>query len=151
MEETKEKEGQLEFNAARAFMENEHKSIITTYRRDGAAQMSIVVSGPHNGHVVFVVRGDTAKLANLRRDPRCTVLNVRPDWSAYAVVEGNATLHTWENTEKPLLQPLLRDAFRACGGGEHSDWEEYDRVMEKERRAVVMVSPDRVYGFVRSG
>ena len=138
----------MDFNDARAFIEQEHRSIIT-FRRDGKAQMSIVVSGAYQGHVVFVVRGSTAKLANLRRDPRCTVLNVRPDWSGYVVVEGMTRLRTWDNTDRAALGPLLRDAFRACGGGEHSDWQEYDRVMEEERRAVVLLRPDRVYGFVR--
>jgi len=42
------------------------------------------------------------------------------------------------------LRVLLRDVFTAAGGT-HDDWPTYDRVMAEERRAVVMIAPDRVY------
>ena len=132
----------------RSFMESQHMGVVTTFRKNGAAQMSILASGYYDGSAVFVVRGNTAKLANLRRDPRCTVLTVRPEWSEYAVVEGQAEIHSWDNTDPEELRLLLRDAYRACGG-EHPDWDEYDRVMKEEERAVVMVRPNHAYGFWR--
>jgi hypothetical protein len=39
---------------------------------------------------------------------------------------------------------LLREVFEAAGG-QHDDWDEYDRVMAAERRVAVLVRPDRVY------
>jgi hypothetical protein len=39
---------------------------------------------------------------------------------------------------------LLRDVFTAAGGT-HDDWPTYDRVMAEERRAAVMIAPERVY------
>ena len=42
------------------------------------------------------------------------------------------------------LRLLLREVFAAAGGN-HDDWDEYDRVMAEQRRAVVMVEPSRVY------
>jgi hypothetical protein len=33
----------------------------------------------------------------------------------------------------------------SAAGGTHADWDEYDRVMDRERRAVVLVTPARVY------
>jgi len=131
------------------FLKRQHTGVVTTFGRDGAAQMSIVKCGAYEGGVVFVVRGNTAKLANLQRDPRCSVLTVVPDWSGYAVVAGRVELRTWSNTDPEQLRLELRDAFRACGGGEHPGWEEYDRVMQEERRAIVLVRPQRVYGFWR--
>ena len=112
--------------------------------------MSILLSGVMGDSVVFVVRGATAKLANLRRDPRCSVLALDTDWSGYITVEGAATLRAWDGADPEEQRILLREAFRACGGGEHSDWEGYDQVMREERRAVVFVKPTRVYGFHRS-
>jgi hypothetical protein len=38
----------------------------------------------------------------------------------------------------------LRDAFRAAGG-DHDDWDTYDRVMADERRTVIVITPTRVY------
>ena len=136
----------MEFAEAQSFLETYHRGVVTTFRRSGAAQMSILACGPYMGAMTFVVRGNTAKLANLRKAPRCTVLTVSPDWRGYVVVEGTSTIHGWDNTDAAPLQLMLREAYTACGGGEHPDWEEYDRVMKEERRAVVMVQPQHVYG-----
>ena len=42
------------------------------------------------------------------------------------------------------MRLLLRDVFRAAGGN-HDDWDTYDRVMAQERRAAVLIAPSRVY------
>jgi hypothetical protein len=46
------------------------------------------------------------------------------------------------------LRRLLRDVYVAAGG-DHDDWDEYDRVMAAERRTAVLVVPGRVTGVVR--
>ena len=135
----------MEFAEALPFLESNHRGVVTTYKRSGAAQMSILLCGPYRGTMSFVVQGSTAKRANLKRDPRCAVLTVKHDWSGYVVVTGQATVHDWDNTDPEELRVMLREAFSACGG-EHSDWEEYDRVMKAEQRAVVMVHPEHVSG-----
>ena len=135
----------MEFSDAVLFLQENHRSVVTTFRRSGAAQMSILVAGPYQGCIAFVVRGDTVKLANLRRDPRCTVLTAKSSWSGYVVVEGRATIHGWEDTDHEELRLMLREVYTAAGGS-HDDFEEYDRVMKAEGRVVVMVVPDHVYG-----
>ena len=137
----------MEFREALPFLQDHHRAVVTTFGKSGLAQMTIVAGGPYQDKMAFVVRGGTVKLANLRRDPRCTVLVVRPDWSRYATVEGGATTHRWDNTDPEELRLLLRQAFKAAGGT-HEDWDEFDRVMREEQRAVVLVSPERVYGRV---
>ena len=57
------------------------------------------------------------------------------------------TIRDWENTDHEALRLARRKAFKACGG-DHSDWDEYDRVMKEDRRAIVVVKPDHVYGQV---
>ena len=133
----------------RPFMEEHHRGVVTTFRKNGGAQMSILVTGLYQENVVFVVAGNTAKLANLKRNPRCTVLAAKADWSGYAVIEGTAKISSWDNMDPEALRLMLRNAYRACGGGEHPDWNEYDEVMKQERRAVVMVTPERMYGMWR--
>ncbi len=137
----------MEFSEAVPFLQAEHNAIVTTIGPAGNAQSTIVRAGPHEGKMAFVVRGATVKLKNLGKNPRCTVLTVKPDWSRYATVEGNATTHRPDNTDAEELRLLLRAAF-AAAGGTHDDWDEYDRVMHEEQRAVVLVTPDRVYGRV---
>jgi hypothetical protein len=45
------------------------------------------------------------------------------------------------------LKHALRDVYRSASGGkEHPDWDDYDRSMVEDKRAAVVVVPDRVYG-----
>jgi hypothetical protein len=71
------------------------------------------------------------------------------DWWGYVVLEGHALVLSSHNTDAQELRLALRDVYRAAGGGEHPDWNEYDEVMKQERRAVVMVTPERMYGMWR--
>ena len=139
----------MDFEDVRAFMESNHPGVITTQQRNGASQVSIVVCGAYQGNAAFVsVRGNSAKVRNLRRNPHCTVLSVTPDWRRFAVVEGQATLSDAGNTDAEELRVLLREVYRACGDKDHPDWEEYDRAMVQQEAVVVLVKPDRVYGRV---
>ena len=138
----------MDYEEARRFMEANHRGIVTTYRRSGTPQMSILLAGPFRGGAAFVAREATAKVNNLRRDPRCAVLTVSAGWSSYVVVEGTAEVLSWDNTDHEELRLLLREVYGACGG-DHPDYEEFDRVMREERRVVVIVRPGSVYGLVR--
>ena len=80
----------MTYDEALPFLKANHQAVAVTFRRDGAAQTSIVTCGPYRGGVAFTTTGDRAKLANLRRDSRCTILVSRRDWSAYITVEGRA-------------------------------------------------------------
>ena len=71
----------MDFEQARPFLENNHRGVVTTFQRNGAAQSSIVVCGAYQGYMALVsVQGKSAKVRNLRRDPRCwiTVLAYTP-------------------------------------------------------------------------
>ena len=43
------------------------------------------------------------------------------------------------------LRLLLREIFTAAGGT-HDDFDEYDRAMAADRRAAVLITPERVFG-----
>ena len=140
----------MEFEDVRPFLENHHRGVIGTRRTKGATHSSIVVCGAYRDQAVFVsVRGSSAKVRNLRRDPHCTVLAVTDDWRSYAVVEGTAQLFDARNTDREELRVMLREAYQACGDADHPDWEEYDGAMVKQDAVVVLVRPERVYGLVR--
>ena len=140
----------MEFEDARPFMETNHRGVIHTIQRNGAIQTSIVVCGAYQGNAAFVsVRGNSAKIRNLRRNPTCTVLSVSTDWRGYVAVEGQARLMDARNTGAEELRLLLREVYRACGDKDHPDWEEYDRVIREQDAVVVLVPPERVYGMLR--
>ncbi len=136
----------MSFEDWRSFFEEHNNAVITTFRRNGAAQTSVVNAGAYKEGVVTVLIGSSAKLKNLARDPRCTVIVVSGNWGEWAVIEGKVEITDWDNTDHEKLRLELRDAYRACGGGEHPDWEEYDRVMKEDRRAIVLIKPDHAYG-----
>jgi hypothetical protein len=125
---------------------------VSTLRNDHTIQSTVVNAGvldhPLSGVPVvgLVVRGGTRKLDNLRERRRATV-TIRAGWE-WATAEGPVEL---AGPDDPLtgvagdrLRRLLREIFTAAGGT-HEDWDTYDRVMAAERRAAVLLSPDRVY------
>ena len=137
----------MEFEDVRAHFENNHRGVITTFQANGAGHSSIVVVGAYQGNAAFViVRGNSAKTRNLRRDSRCTVMSVSDNWCTCAVVEGQATLMDYHNTDPEKMRVELREVFRACGDKEHPDWEEYDQAMVEQDAVIVLVNPERVYG-----
>jgi PPOX class probable F420-dependent enzyme len=127
-------------------------AVISTVRADGTVQASLVNVGllPHPAtsqpSLGFTTYGKV-KLANLRARPQLAV-TFRNGWQ-WATVEGSAELAGPEDAQPWLadgdqLRLLLREVFTSAGGT-HDDWDEYDRVMADERRAVVLVAPTRVY------
>ena len=137
----------MEFEDVRSHFENNHRGVITTFQANGAAQSSIVVCGSYQGNAAFViVKGRSAKPRNLRKDARCTVMSVSDNWRPCAIVEGQATLMDYRNTDPEKMRVELREVFRACGDKDHPDWEEYDQAMVKQDAVIVLVKPERVYG-----
>jgi PPOX class probable F420-dependent enzyme len=126
--------------------------VVSTLRADGTIQSSLVNAGvlshPLTGEpvVAFTSRDGSVKLANLRARPRAT-LAARTGWE-WAAVEGPVEIagpsDALPGFDPAALPALLRDVFTAAGGT-HDDWPTYDRVMAEERRAAILVSPQRVY------
>ena len=130
----------------RAFASQNHQAVLTTFRKDGGAQMSIVAAGPYRDGVAFTTTADRAKLANLRRNPRCSLMVSQRDWWGYVVLEGRAELISPGVSDPDELRLSLREVYTAASGQEHPDWDEYDQAMRDEVRSVVIVVPERIYG-----
>lgn len=130
--------------------------VLSTLRGDGTIQSSVVNAGvlghPLTGQPVvgMVIRGGTRKLGYLRARPRATAV-IRSGWE-WVAAEGPAELAGPEDpmpgVDAERRRLLLREIFGAAGGT-HEDWGTYDRVMAQERRAAVLLSPDRIYSNPR--
>ena len=129
-----------------SFLRENHRAVLTTFRKNGAGQMSVVLCGLYGDGVAFTTPANRAKLINLKRDPRCTLLVSQPDWWGYVVLEGYARLMSPESADAEELRMALRDVYRAASGSEHPDWEEYDQAVRDERRSAVTIVPEHVYG-----
>jgi len=133
-------------DSVRTFLKENQRAVLTTFRKDGGLQMSIVSCGLYRDGSAFTTTADRAKLINLKRNPKCALLVSKPNWFGYVVLEGDAQILSSENTDPEELRMALRDVYRAASGGsEHSDWDEYDEAMVNERRAVVLIEPQRVF------
>ncbi len=128
------------------FATQTHRGVLTTFRRNGATQISIISCGPYRDGIAFTVTETRVKLKNLRRDPRCSLMVSNENWWGFVVLEGKATILSVDNTPTDELRDALRDAYRTGSGGEHSNWEEYDQAMKDDRRSVIIVVPDHIYG-----
>jgi len=126
-------------------------AVVATARADSSVQSSLVNAGvldhPITGEpsVAFVTYGP-AKLGNLRARPQLAV-TFRSGWT-WATVEGRAELIGPDDLNPQIdaerLRVILRDIFVAAGG-QHDDWDAYDRTMVEQRRVAVFVSPTRIY------
>ena len=128
------------------FVSANHQAVLSTFRRDGAAQMSIVTVGQYGDGAGFTTTEDRAKLHNLARNPRCSLLVSKPDWWGYIVLEGHARLLRRGESDETELRDALRGIYRGASCQEHPNWDEYDQVMIDDRRAAVIVVPERIYG-----
>lgn len=124
---------------ARDFISKNHRVVMATIRADGMPQMSNVAQAYLDGYIEISTRESSAKVKNLRRDRRCTLLVLGDEsWYQYAVVYGHA-----EIIDLPEAAPELRRIYEAIAG-KHPNWEEFDQSMRDEQRVVLRISMDRV-------
>ncbi|MDG2428394.1 MAG: hypothetical protein P8M16_08205 [Acidimicrobiales bacterium] len=128
-------------------------AVVSTVRADNSVLSSVVNCGlvdhPETKApaVAFVSGGSAARLAHIGRGSWATIA-VRRGWQWVSVsgpvdVLGPETLDDGFTSED--LRLLLRRVF-AAAGGEHDDYEEYDRAMAAEGRVALLVAPNRILG-----
>ncbi|MGP3921936.1 PPOX class F420-dependent oxidoreductase [Streptomyces sp. 8N616] len=121
--------------------------VLATIKSDGRPQLSPVMPfyDQEAGVIYVSMTEGRAKTANLRRDPRATLEVTSPDGGAWATAEGTATL-TGPGTDPhgPEVEALV-DYYRIAAG-EHPDWDEYRSVMVSDRRVLMAMTVDHVYG-----
>ena len=128
------------------FLRNNHDAVLTTFRRNGAAQMSIVTVGALEDGVAFTTTENRAKLRNLIRNPRCSILVSGPSWRPYLVLEGYAQIISQRNHDKELWLQTLRKIYTSASGKNHPDWDDYDEAMIRDKRVGVKIVAEKLYG-----
>ena len=126
-----------------------HQSVLTTLRRNGRPQLSNVVHAVDDEGVLRVsTTADRAKYANLRREPWAALKVDAGSFWSYAVLEGPVALSAVAAAPDDDAVEELVALYRAISG-EHDDWDAYRAAMVAERRVVVRLRPDHVYGSLR--
>jgi len=128
------------------------RGVLTTIKRDGRPQLSVV--GHHYDEARLTlhvsVTDGRAKTRNLRRDPRASYFVGTASGSGYVVAEGTASLSEVTTAVDDATADALVGLYRSLAG-EHPDWDEYRAAMVAERRLVLALPVDRVYGWVQPG
>ncbi|ANZ14737.1 PPOX class probable F420-dependent enzyme [Streptomyces noursei ATCC 11455] len=121
--------------------------MLATIKSDGRPQLSPVMPFyDREADLLYVSMTEgRAKTANLRRDPRAALEVTSADGGSWATAEGTVTL-TGPGTEPhgPEVEALVR--YYRLAAGEHPDWEEYRSVMVSDRRVLMTMTVDHVYG-----
>jgi PPOX class probable F420-dependent enzyme len=122
-------------------------AVLATIKSNGLPQLSPVTAFyDQDAGVIYVSMTEgRAKTANLRRDPRAALEVTSSDGWAWATAEGAVTL-IGPGTEPhgPEVEALV-DYYRSAAG-EHPDWDEYRPVMVSDRRVLMTMTVERVYG-----
>jgi PPOX class probable F420-dependent enzyme len=129
------------------FLHDNPQGVLTSFRRNGMPQLSIVTVYPRDGGVGISITENRMKFKNLLRDPRCSVLVSHADWwSGFLVFEGRAEMVHSGNADPAALRQARRYIFSATTRRRSADWDEYDRIAEADKRVALIVRPDHVYG-----
>ncbi len=128
------------------FVRPRHHGVLSTFRRDGWPQSSLVSMGlSSDDHIVVSTYPERAKVHNLRRDPRASVVVMSDDFGGeWVQVDGAA-----EVVDMPEALDGLVDYFRVISG-EHPDWDEYRTAMKRQGKSLIRVSIDR-WGPIAKG
>lgn len=134
----------MDLAQARQFLNEHHRAVLTTRRRDGRLQLSPVTVGVDGAGRAIVSSRETAyKTRNLHRDPRASLcVFVDGFFGPWVQVDGTA-----EVVSLPEAMELLVDYYRRVAG-EHPDWADYRQAMARERRVLIRITiedagPDR--------
>lgn len=130
-----------------ALLADTRLGVLATIKASGMPQLSPVTPYYDRGaETIYISMTEgRAKTANLRRDPRAALEVTSADGRSWATAEGPARL-TGPGTDPngPEVDALV-EYYRAAAG-EHPDWDDYRAVMVADRRVLLTLTVERVYG-----
>jgi PPOX class probable F420-dependent enzyme len=127
--------------AQRAYLAGRQLAVVATGRRDGSPQQSMATYFFDGTHILISITRDRAKYANVRRQPRVSVLVA--DGRRQLVVYGTAEAIEGVERDRPIMairehqgDPLPADY----------DLERFSRRLDELGRVVLRITPERVLG-----
>lgn len=129
----------MDLDQARDFLHRHHRAVLATNHPSGRLQLTPVSVGvDEQGRAVVSTRETARKTRNVARDPRVS-LCVMTDafFGEWMQVDGEA-----EIVHLPEAMELLVDYYRRISG-EHPDWDDYRRAMQRERRVLLRIRLSR--------
>jgi PPOX class probable F420-dependent enzyme len=130
-----------------ALLTESRLGVLATIKSDGRPQLSPVTpTYDREAGIIYVsITEGRAKTANLRRDPRAALEVTSADGWAWATAEGTVALTGPGTDPNGAEVEALVEYYRAAAG-EHPNWDEYRAVMVSDRRVLMALTVDKVYG-----
>ena len=132
-------------NAAQDQFLSDHRwAVLTTLRKDGQPESSVVAYAREDDTLIVSTPGTTFKRRSLDRDPRatlCVVSNSEP--FNFVSVEGRVAVETED------LVDGTRKVFAAIADAGYSEPENLARWLEAQQRVLLRLHPERVTGVIR--
>jgi PPOX class probable F420-dependent enzyme len=122
---------------------------LAAVKKDGRPQLSMVnfALDPQGRTARISVVDGRAKVANLRRDPRASLLVTSGDGWSYAVLEGDAEFSPVASATDDATVEELVELYRTIRGEEHPDWDDYRQAMVRDHRLILRIHVTRAYGL----
>ena len=139
----------MEWQEALPLLRENHTGVAISVTPKGRAHSTIVSTAVLDEKIGFASRGWTVKVKNIQRTGRATVTVVKLDNRRYVTVEGPASIEPWQDSPAHLKR--LKDLYTAMGRPPKGTDEEFAKQMREEQRNIVLVTPERLYGSLRSG
>ncbi len=139
----------MDWKEALPLLQENHTGVAISVTPKGRAQSTVVSTAVLDGKLGFASRRHTVKLKNIERTGRATVTVIKLDSRRYVTVEGLASIEPWQDT--PAHIKRLRNLYVAMGRAPKGTDEEFAQQMRDEERSLVLVTPERLYGSLRSG
>jgi PPOX class probable F420-dependent enzyme len=121
---------------------------LMTVQPDGRPQASVVSYAFDRATrtLRISVTESRVKTRNLRRDARASFMVVHPEMHSWVVGEGTAALTPPAAAPDDPTTEAMVALFREVMG-EHPDWPGFRAAMVAERRVVVTIPVDHIYGL----
>lgn len=139
----------MEWKEALPLLQENHTGVAISVTPKGRAQSTVVSTAVLDGKLGFASRPHTVKVKNIERTGRATVTVIKLDTRRYVTVEGLASIEPWQDTKAHIKR--LKDLYVAMGRAPKGTDEEFAQQMRDEQRNLVLVTPERLYGSLRSG
>lgn len=133
-----------------AILTSSNLGTLSTIRRDGRPQLSNVnyCFDVERRLIRMSLTDGRAKVANMRRDPRASLLvNANSGWQ-FAVADATVELSAVAESRDDETVEELIEVYRVIRGEEHPDWDDYRRAMVEDRRLVGRLHVTHLYGKV---
>lgn len=131
----------MDLEEAREFVREHHRAIFCTYRRDGTAQLSPVLAAiDEHGYLEISSNEPRAKVRNLRRDPRASVLVMTEKFfeRRWIQLDGPAEIVPWPDAEPGLLGHEER-----TGGERPADLDAWQEEQRDAQAVLIRIAIER--------